>query len=132
MWLLSYFSEEENGLGCVSPGQGSVGGQDVHSDGLLHPESGSSTPCLPSPSCQASSESKHRGRLSQRAGAGRSQGQSSSHRETLHTPARPANAWLDGRGTGQAPSANMGFYKVFNRLQINILRHAEHQYISEI
>lgn len=42
MWLLSYFSEEENGLGCVSPGQGSVGGQDVHSDGLLHPESGSS------------------------------------------------------------------------------------------
>lgn len=42
MWLLSYFSEEENGPGCVSPGQGSVGGQDVHSDGLLHPESGSS------------------------------------------------------------------------------------------
>lgn len=131
MWLLSYFSEEENGLGCVSPGQGSVGGQDVQV-GCHTLNLALLTPCLLSPSCQASPESKHRGRLSQRAGAGRSQGQSSSHGETLHTPARPANAWPDGRGTGQAPPPNMGFYKVFNRLEINILRHAEHQYISEI
>lgn len=53
-------------------------------------------------------------------------------RHYTRLPGRLMPGQIDGRGTGQAPPANMGFYKVFNRLEINILRHAEHQYISEI